>query len=276
MVISYCRETYPGDLYCGGQLGYLIKQGVRQNLKTYGNPTAAQKCSDKLFVSLSQLNPVAADISNPVPWTVSKFSSLDDLAELAGGTCFLSCFMAYKPYTQFRGTPVMDGGYTSGYREFCPPGVSGCIKIASYVVGPNNPTGQPGCKGHGSFPPGNTTISSSWNPRTTPLAPRDTWKLPQQCSYDKNTTAITGPEAPGFVAPENPDIYPGFSPSSPLHVDPCEWQDYSMNISKMDAATIQKVYDTGARDAQAWLDQSTSLVAGLTTASKAVTKATSG
>ena len=102
MVIAYCRESYPGDLYCGGKLGWLIKQGVRQNLKTYGNPTAAQKCSDKLFVSVSQLNPVSADILNPVPWTISKFSSLDDLAELAGGTCFLSCFMAYKPYTQFR------------------------------------------------------------------------------------------------------------------------------------------------------------------------------
>lgn len=102
MVLAFCRDNYPNDKHCNGAIGSLIKETIRQNLKTYASTDTAKRCSDRLRVSLSALNPTATDILNPIPWTISNFRDLDDLAEAAGGTCFISCFMAYKPFTVFR------------------------------------------------------------------------------------------------------------------------------------------------------------------------------
>lgn len=98
MALAYCRDTYPSDYYCNGMLDELMKEGVRQNLDTYGNHKAAKQCTGKLYVSISLLNPLSSNLSNPVPWTVSKFSNPNDMTELAASTGYLSCFSAYQPY----------------------------------------------------------------------------------------------------------------------------------------------------------------------------------
>ncbi len=47
-----------------------------------------------------------------------------------------------RPFVDFRGMPVMDGGYSANFDQICPPGVEVCIKISAYFTGPNNPTGD--------------------------------------------------------------------------------------------------------------------------------------
>lgn len=107
--------------------------------------------------------------------------------------------------------------------------------------------GKSGCKSQTIFSPDQQTnrTTSKWSPQSSPLVPQSAWKLPTKCEYDAATQALMKPEEPGFTVPENPDIYPGFSSASPLPVDPCEWQSYSLEISKMSPATIQLLYDTG-------------------------------
>lgn len=245
MVLSFCQTNYRDDRYCGGVLGALIKQSVLMNLKTFGHPDAHKRCQDRLFISVSALDPLATTLMQPKSWTISNFTSLDDMVDVIGGTCYLSCFMAPKPYTVTRNTPVIDGGYTSSFAEFCPPKAKRCIKLAAYYVGPNNPTGQPPNCGAA-----NATTSK---PRATrSQVPRNLWKLPDQCTYDPITKATTGPQQPPFVPAEGADIYPGFSYNY-LKTDPCVWQSWAMSVLAVKPEVIQTQFVQGAADATAWL-----------------------
>lgn len=249
-VLSTCRKSYPGDPLCGGVLGSLIHKSVLTNLLTNGQPRPHRHCSNKLFVSVSALDPLATTLSAPKSWTISNFTSVADMAEIAQGTDYISCFMAPKPYTVVRKTPVIDGGYTSGFAQFCPPNVKRCIKIASFTVGANNPTGQiPDCKKAFSLHPPITSRPPIGAPNTLP---QDDWKLPSTCQYDPQTKAITGPQQPPFVAAENPDIFPG-NPYNALKHDPCLWQSWAMSVTAVTPEVITAQYDQGAADAAAWL-----------------------
>lgn len=88
-------------------LGELIRQSVLMNIKTYGRADAHQYCQDKLYVSLSVLDPLATTLLDPKSWTISNFTSIQGMVEIVGGTDFLSCFMAKTPYAVVRNTPVM-------------------------------------------------------------------------------------------------------------------------------------------------------------------------
>jgi len=107
MVLSFCQMHHKDDPYCGGMLGELIKQSVLMNIKTYGRADAHQHCQDKLFVSVSVLDPLATTLLEPKSWTISNFTSIQDMVDIVGSTDFLSCFMAKTPYTVVRHTPVM-------------------------------------------------------------------------------------------------------------------------------------------------------------------------
>jgi hypothetical protein len=254
MVMSYCQVTYKNDPYCGGVLGDLIKSAVRQNIKTYGRADAHKHCKGKLFVALSALDPLATDLLKPKSWIVSNFTSFDDLVDVAGATDFLMCFSARSPYTVVRNTPVIDGGYSSAWAQFCPPTRSRCLKLAAYTVGPNNPTGKipgPECALTATLPNfvGGKPLAAVGR---TPTVPRDRWQLPTTCTYDPDTKAITSPQQPPFVPAVDPDIYPGFQYNS-LKTDPCTWQSWALSLLKVTPEAIQAMYDQGAADADAWL-----------------------
>lgn len=260
-VLSTCGTKFPGDPLCGGTLGSLIQQAVRENLKSYGRAEPHKHCSiGKLFVSLSVLDPLATNLSNPKPWTISTFSSVDDMADIAHGTDYISCFMSNKPYTVVRGKPTLDGGYTSSYVQFCPPvsnsSTTRCIKLSAFTVGPNNPTGKvPNC--NTGFTAGQQQTPSPSRPPTAPTplqnpVPQMDWKLPDTCTYDPRTKGVTAPAQPPFVPALGADIYPGFTHNS-LKTDPCLWQSWSMNVSAVTSQVVKAQLDQGAADAAAWL-----------------------
>lgn len=251
MVLSFCQTNYKNDPYCGGVLGELIRQSVLMNLKTFGRSEPHKHCREKLFVSLSALDPLATTLMQPKSWTISNFTSIEDMVDTAGGTAFLSCFMAATPYTVTRNTPVTDGGYTSGWAQFCPPKAKRCIKLSAFTVGPNNPTGKvPNCD-----PDARSTTSRP--PAVRSAIPRNLWKLSDKCTYDPSTKAITGPQQPPFVPADSPDVYPGFSHNY-LKQDPCLWQSWSMSVLTVTPDVIQSIYDQGVADATAWLAQTQS------------------
>jgi hypothetical protein len=262
-VLTTCGTKFPGDPLCGGTLGSLIQQAVLTNLKTYGRADSHKHCSSgNLFVSLSVLDPTAASLSNPKPWTISSFPSVEDMADVVHGTDYISCFMSSKPYTVVRGQPTLDGGYTSSYAQFCPPsatnstnGTTRCIKLSAFTVGPNNPTGKaPNCNtgftaGQPPTPPRSTPPAGG--PPQNPIPQKD-WKLPATCTYDARSKAVTAPAQPPFVPAEGADIHPGFSHNA-LKTDPCVWQGWSMNVSAVSSEVVKAQFDQGAADAAAWL-----------------------
>jgi hypothetical protein len=252
MVISFCQVNYRDDPYCGGMLGPLIKSAIQQNIATYGRADAHKRCKGRLFVALSALDPLATDLMQPKSWVISNFTSFDDLVEVTGSTDFLSCFAARTPYTVVRNIPVIDGGYSSAWAQFCPPKTR-CLKLAAYTVGPNNPTGHvpgPDCALKAFLP----DFSGKPLPSAgrLPAIPRNQWKLPATCTYDPNTMMVTSPKQPPFVPASNPDIYPGFQYNS-LKTDPCTWQSWALSFYKATPDAIQAMYDQGAADARAWL-----------------------
>jgi hypothetical protein len=250
MILSFCQTNYKKDPYCGGILGALIKQSVLMNIKTFGHMKPHERCQDKLFVSLSALDPLATTLMLPKSWTISNFTSIEDMVDIVGGTCFLSCFMGPTPYTVARNTPVIDGGYTSGWAQFCPPNAKRCIKLSAFTIGPNNPTGKvPNCD-----PAAGSTTSKP--PAVLSVVPRNLWKLPDTCTYDSSTQAITGPQQPPFVPADSPDIYPGFLYNSLKH-DPCVWQSWAMSVLSVTPEVVQAMHDQGAADAMAWLAANT-------------------
>jgi hypothetical protein len=254
MILSFCQTNHKNDPYCGGILGALIKQSVLMNIKTFGHKEPHERCRDKLFVSVTALDPLATTLMLPKTWTISNFTSIQDMVDIVGGTCFLSCFMGATPYTVIRNTPVIDGGYSSSWADFCPPKAKRCIKLAAFTVGPNNPTGKiPNCA-----PAAGSTTSRP--PAVPSVVPRNLWKLPDTCSYDPSTKAITGPQQPPFVPADSPDIHPGFLYNSLKH-DPCVWQSWATSVLSVTPEVIQAMYDQGAADGTAWLAANTFVTA---------------
>lgn len=206
-----------------------MRQAIYQNIKTYGTPDALRRCRQTLIVALSELQPLDTTILKPVPWSFSNPTSLEELADVAAVSSFIPCSMAGMSFATFRGRPVIDGGYSTGFNQICNPDAKVCIKVSALAVGPNNPTGLPAdCPQLGLTDLKTAPKGKLSGPITQKLPARAQWKLPDTCEYQQETGVVLSPELPVLVATDIPDIYPG-NPYNTLDHDPCEWQSWSMN-----------------------------------------------
>lgn len=226
------QVTYPRDPFCGGQGGTLLRQAIYQNIKAYGRMDAVLRCRGKLYTAVSELNPSDTNLLNPVPWTVTNPTSIEELADLAAASSFLPCSMAGMAFTQLRGRPVLDGGFSAGYSHICPPHAIKCIEVSALTVGPNNPTNAPPNCSVAPTPFSFKTqpeVGKPSGPLQKKVPPRAQWKLPDTCTYDQQLGTILSPQLPSLTAPGEPDIYPGFQYNR-LERDPCEWQAMQLNV----------------------------------------------
>lgn len=211
-----------------------MRDSIYQNIKTYGTPDALRRCRDTLTVAVSELRPLDTNINKPVRWAFAKPTSIEELADVAAASSFLPCSMAGLPYILFRGRPLIDGGYTSGFSQICNPDAKVCIKVSALQVGPNNPLGPTWATNCPMLAP-NLPLAPKTKP-SGPISdkpvPRAQWKLPQECTYNPETGAILSPELPQLYAPgllQDTDIYPGFAYNA-LSVNPCDWLSWMLNV----------------------------------------------
>lgn len=70
-------------------------------------------------------------------WLVNRFKNDRELASALTASSHIPCFTGKNTFAEFRGQPVIDGGYANGYEQLCREGTKKCIKVATwYVEGP--------------------------------------------------------------------------------------------------------------------------------------------
>uniref|UniRef100_A0A383VF18 PNPLA domain-containing protein n=1 Tax=Tetradesmus obliquus TaxID=3088 RepID=A0A383VF18_TETOB len=218
-------------------------------------------------VAISQLDSTQLYTNNSASWIVDRWQDRADVQATLLATNYISCYSGPTVYTYFRNQPVIDGGYSSGFKQLCPGGrLRDCIKAASYYVGSekaNTTCDTTRCSsGCGSHDRTNIITTLYQN---GPYV--DRWKLFEVVQRCPPTLWSDGPPyaSPDFVpqatATKLPDIYPGryndlpeWPPGSGRRLLACEWQNFAM-VPPTDRITewLNVTYQQGYADAQAWV-----------------------
>ena len=86
-----------------GRLGPVLQSFLEGNLPE----DAHERCSHKTFVAVTKALPYIQ------PVLISEFSSRDDLISALMTSCHIPWYLNGSSYTEFRGTPHLDGGLTN-------------------------------------------------------------------------------------------------------------------------------------------------------------------
>jgi hypothetical protein len=239
--VSKCAKTWapPGQLVpCQGELTALMLNLTEVAFPPNSN-TFQKECANRLRIAITKLDPSDATMSSVSPYVETKIANNQELYDVVSATTMISCVTACKPYTVFKGMPVVDGGYSATFKEMCPPNVKRCIKTQEFYPGTYVKAGGGECLKNGNKP----VASGAEVPCTIPVPSGFNFdpkgKLPSSCP-----AGIKYFQPPGFS-----DIYPGMHKENPLPYTCKEWQDFSY-FPKPD--TFQTQFDAGKKDAFIW------------------------
>lgn len=266
--VAACRERFGS---CHGHIQELSQMAFGELLPE----DAAQRVGGRVAVALAQLNSQGTHLNGSASWLVGRFYSKKDLTNSLSATSYIPGFSGEAPFTLFRGQPMIDGGFANGFQQLCGHTTSGCLKVASWHVGPRaTHTCDPArC---GAFAAADSCVAPE---RREPIpaslfkneGPPEQWPLAaagRQRAAGAATDGVAGVACrntqaplllPDFV-PHNqvpPDIHPGkFGPLPTLdgrEVLACEWQSWAMRLPPgRELEVMDLVYEQGRADGAAW------------------------
>jgi hypothetical protein len=68
-------------------------------------------------VAISQLDASKPYTNNSAAWIVDRWLDRADVLAMLLATNYISCYSGPTVYTYFRNQPVIDGGYSSGFKQ---------------------------------------------------------------------------------------------------------------------------------------------------------------
>jgi hypothetical protein len=68
-------------------------------------------------VALSQLNASSTYTNDSASWIINRWDSRQDVMATLLATNYISCYSGPTVYTYYRNQPVIDGGYSSGFKQ---------------------------------------------------------------------------------------------------------------------------------------------------------------
>ncbi|KAI8468800.1 MAG: hypothetical protein J3K34DRAFT_295115 [Monoraphidium minutum] len=131
-IVAGCAAQFAGG--CVGHLNAYIVAHLLDALPEDAHKTASKTVN----ILVSQLDGNNNDsLANSASWTLDKFKNKADLISALTSTNYIPCYSGMTLFNFHRNEPVIDGGYSSGFKELCLKAKGGdCLKVASYHVGP--------------------------------------------------------------------------------------------------------------------------------------------
>jgi hypothetical protein len=78
---------------------------------------AQRTVNNCMRVAISQLDANKTNINNSASWIVNYWENRADAEATLLATNYISCYSGPTVYTYFRNQPVIDGGYSSGFKQ---------------------------------------------------------------------------------------------------------------------------------------------------------------
>jgi hypothetical protein len=241
VAISECVNTWNKTtqlLPCQGQLTSLLVKLV-QSVFPKNSTKFQDDCAGRVRIALTKVNASDGTMGSLTPYIETKFETNQIIYDAIAGTSMISCVSTCKPYTLFKGFPVIDGGNSATFKQMCPPNVKRCVTLQEYYPGKYVRPGNGTCYKNGNKPvsaggKNNCTVAV---PDGFNFAPKG--NLPTKCPAGNDYF-----QPPGFS-----DIYPGMHKKNPLPFTCEEWQNFSY-YPQIDA--FQTQFDAGKKDAFLW------------------------
>jgi hypothetical protein len=213
-------------------------------------------------IAVSQLDAGKTTFVDSASWILSAFADKRDVIAALTTTDMIPCFSSWSTYGVYKNQPVIDGGFSTGFKELCGAGNANCLKVSSYVVGS---LASHECTGKCSAFSSNCVANDRLDIRTRPYVNGkfvDRWPIAAvqgRCPTATFKTKDPNP-LPPFVphGQLTPDIHPGKYNPLPDGMAACEWQDWALSPPTDPAELddmLNKVYELGYADARAYLQQ---------------------
>ena len=202
-----------------------------------------------------QVNAMTDTNKHSVAQGTSKWADVDDLINNFRASGSIPCAtITPDPYTVFRGSAYIDGGYCANYAQLCPKtgeaALTKCLKLSTAFLGPNlagtppptyancpNGTVKPDYLPYPGKPYYTPANQALWAPRSAQCE-EDVPFVPQGVSAKPDIM-------PFFYAPINTTIFP----------TGCDWQSKGLAFGGINLETLQAMFDQGVAEGQGWADQ---------------------
>lgn len=234
---------------CQGDLDAVLYNLAKNS--TSGSDVA-DKCSDKVRVAYTSVDPNDATMNTVTPVIQTVFDNNTDVVNALVSTSFISCFSACAPYSYNRGMATVDGGYSATLDDLCPDNVDTCIKVQVYYPNTTNKGVECNVQNDPNPPTdfveqcyeyfngtGSVTNAVCSVPLPSEFAFEPVGSLPSSCP--------AGPSS--FTGPGEADIYPGRFVALPDKFSCFYWQC----LSYFPAEDPDILYDLGRQEALAWV-----------------------
>ncbi|KAL4519597.1 hypothetical protein Ndes2437A_g07783 [Nannochloris sp. 'desiccata'] len=153
LAISQCLTSLnktTQSIPCQGELTTLVVS-LTQIAFPLNSTKFQKKCAVRIRIAMTKLNASDATTSSLSPYVRTKFVGTE-LYDAVAATAMIPCMSTCKPYTLFKGIPVVDGGFSATFKELCPPNVKRCITTQEYYPGKYVKAGGGECLKNGNDP----------------------------------------------------------------------------------------------------------------------------
>lgn len=263
-IITACGMRFNGS--CTGHLNALLDEHLAEVLPD----NVTDSVNGLVRIAVSQLNASQPGLNNTATWVLDEWSSKADLRSAMLSTNWIPCFSGGTTYTIYRNQPVIDGGYSAGFRDLCPSGLENCLTVASWHVGDAASQVCDAAKCPSSAASSCTSAERPPEEQVFALYENegyvDQWPIEevrQRCP--SSLFASMPPYHTGAFVAHNSiaasnvtiDIHPGKFGDLPLfngtRVIACQWQDWAMLLpSGQELEAMELIYDQGLADGLAW------------------------
>ncbi|KAH7623394.1 hypothetical protein NADE_002583 [Nannochloris sp. 'desiccata'] len=240
LAISQCLTSWnktTQSIPCQGELTTLVVS-LTQIVFPLNSTKFQKKCAGRIRIAMTKLNASDATMSSLSPYVRTKFVGTE-LYDAVAATAMIPCMSTCKPYTLFKGIPVVDGGFSATFKELCPPNVKRCITTQEYYPGKYVKAGGGECLKNGNDP-----VASGGEYECTMSVPSGFKFAPRGNLLTSCPTGSKYFQPPGFS-----DLYPGMHKENPLPYTCSEWQNFSY-FPQDDS--FQTQFDAGKKDAFIW------------------------